>query len=185
MAKKRKHNISKRAKIASQKNNPKKSQKKRVSWGIILAIVSLGISLIAFWPRLSVDCGESLDSQNPFKTSFVVKNEGYVFCYPVHYSLAIKKVELENNINLIDIGITGFDEDIPKLCPNDSSTFSLQRTIAIPPNFLKSAEIYIDLSYKPSWLPSWLNNIFQDSYRFKVARKANGDYVWQKYYTNK
>lgn len=141
--------------------------------------------MIIFWPRLSVDRGEDLDSRNPFKTSFVVNNNGYVFCYPIHYSLAIKKVELENNINLTNVGMTGFDEDIPKLCPNNSSTLSLQRTLAIPPNFLKSAEIYIDLLYKPSWIPSFLETMFKDSYRFKVARKANGDYVWQKYYTDK
>jgi hypothetical protein len=185
MSKKKKHNISKRAAKGSLQNNPARSTKRRISWGIILAIISLGISLIIFWPRLSVDRGEDLDSQNPFKTSFVVNNDGYIFCYPIHYSLAIKKVELENNINLINVGISGFDEDIPKLCPNNSSTLSLQRTLAIPPNFLKSAEIYIDLFYKPLWIPSFFDPIFKDSYRFKVAKKASGDYVWQKYYTDK
>lgn len=187
MAKKKKHNISKRAKGTLPRTNRSKSQKRRISWEVILAIVSLGISLtslIIFWPRLSIDQGEIIDPKNPFKTSFVIKNDGYVFCYPVHYSLSFKKVELKG-LSIIGVEMEGFDEDIPRLCPNDSSTFSLRRTIDMPANFVQAAEIYIDLSYKPQWLPVRFSRIFSSSHRFKVTQKENGDYIWQKYFADK
>jgi hypothetical protein len=42
--------------------------------------------------------------------------------------------------------------------------------------------VNINILYKPSWLPSFFNRFFQDSFRFKVARKKNGDYVWQQFF---
>ena len=80
--------------------------------------------------------------------------------------------------------MSGFTENIDRLCPNDSSTISLQKTFKLPPNFVHYAEIYIDLSYKPTWL-TWLPFNFNDSYRFKADRTINGNYFWQKFFNDK
>lgn len=147
----------------------------------ICTIVSFVLSFVVFWPRISVDTGEALDPRNPFSIPFMVKNDGYLLSYSIHHSLSIKNIELKNKIIFNGGEMSGFDEDIPKLRPNNSSAISIQRTIGVAPDFVESAEIYIDLSYKTSWIP----HTFKDSYRFKMARKSNGDYVWQKKYDDK
>lgn len=62
--------------------------------GIVVSLVTLS-SLIIFWPRMSVDSGETSDPRNPFMSSFVISNDGYGFCYPVKYSLNMKKMRLK------------------------------------------------------------------------------------------
>jgi hypothetical protein len=161
--------------------------------GILFSAVTLALSLLVLWPRLSVDPGEMLNDRKPFTTSFVVANDGYLFCYPVRFSLSVKQMNLQNNINFTNDEFSGFERDIPTLCPNDKSSLPLGRTLDMPPNFVESAEIYIEISYKPSWIPVWipswvqvkLNSFFSDSYRFKTARKVNGEYIWQRYYKDK
>lgn len=173
----------------SKRSSPKSSQQKlaRTRWlsfekySYLLAVASFLVSLIVFWPRISVETSDPLDPRNPFSIPFMVKNDGYLLSYSVHHSLSIKNIELKNKISINGGGMSGFDEDIPKLCPNNSSAISIQRTIGVPSDFVESAEIYIDLSYKTQWIPL----IFKDSYRFKLARKSNGDYVWQKKFNDK
>ena len=182
----KKKRSSKRPKKASPESTPRKPAK--LSWlptkylSSLLAIASFVISLVVFWPRLSVDRDEILDPRKPFSSTFLVKNDGYGFCYPVHYSVTYNKIVTLGGGQIKNIGIDGFGEDIPKLCPNKSSTISIERFLVVPPNSIKSADMNIDIQYKPSWMPSFFNRFFQDSFKFKVARKENGDYVWQKYY---
>lgn len=166
-----------------QKSPTNKNQKKSIS-GIVLSVVTLS-SLIIFWPRLSVDSGETLDPSNPFMSSFIITNDGYGFCYPVKYSLSMKNMRLKNNITFAGGGVSGFGEDIPMLCPNDKTTISLQKTYSMPPGFVEYAEIYIDLSYAPTWIPSWFAHIFTDIYRFQANRKENGTYFWQRLFKDK
>lgn len=179
------------------KKHPKKSSKKvsrqvsrslkdilrHIRLSVILVLSCLGIlaNVVVFWPRISVDPSVMFDSRNPFQSTFLVKNDGYLFCYSVHYSLNAKKVELTGHNVLSNIGLSGFDDDIDSLCPNDSSTISLKHTIGAPPYSIESAEIYIDLLYKPLWLPF----SFHNSYRFKADKMANGDYFWKKTFNDK
>lgn len=185
---KKKKTTSKTSKLSS----PKSSQGvkrggsglPKINMSVVLAIctiVSFVLSFVVFWPRISVETGEALDPRNPFSIPFIVKNDGYLLCYSVHHSLNIKNIELKNQIIFKGGGVEGLDEDIPKLCPNNSSAISIQRMFGMPSDFVEKAEIYIDLSYKTRWIP----HTFKDSYRFKMARKSNGDYVWQKKYDDK
>jgi hypothetical protein len=185
----KKKRTSKSSKKSSPKSIPKPAPK--VSWtpklkmSVILAVctvASFALSLVVFWPRFSVERDEILDPQKPFSSSFLVKNDGYGFCYPISYSVGFKDVVFFGGGGISNIGLSRPDEDIPALCPNKSSTISLERFLVAPPSSIKSAEIYIDLSYKPSWVPSFFERFLHDSFRFKVARKENGDYVWQKFF---
>jgi hypothetical protein len=182
----KKKRTSRRAKKTSPKSTPRKFAK--LNWlstnhlSSMLAIASFVLSLVVFWPRLSVERDEIFDPRKPFSTSFLVKNDGYGFCYPIQYSVLFKNVELIDGGKISNVGMSGFGERIIRLCPNKSSTISLEHFLAMPSNSIKTAEINISLNYKPTWVPQFLKHFFEDSFRFKVARKKNGDYIWQKYF---
>lgn len=164
---------------------PTATKKTKISIsGFALTLVSLS-SLIIFWPRLSVNNGETTNPQKPLMSSFIISNDGYGFCYPVKYSLSIKNMRLKNDINFTGGGVSGFGEDIPRLCPNDNTTISLQKTYDLPPGFIEYAELYIDLSYAPAWVPAKFTFIFEDSFRFQMSRKGNGDFFWQRLFKDK
>ena len=141
--------------------------------------------LVVFWPRISVDPSSMFDSRNPFQSTFQVKNDGFFICYSIESTVNLKKVNLPG-ITFHGGGISGAPglEEISRLCPNDRSDISLKNTLSSPPFSIISAELYIDLAYKPTWL-TWLPYNFHDSYRFKAERTAQGDYFWRRLFTDK
>jgi hypothetical protein len=111
----------------------------------IIGIISIVISLIIFWPRITIDTGEPLDPREPFSTPFVIKNEGYILSYSIFHSLSCKRIELKNKIVHNYGQVHEIDDNIPRLRPNESTTISIQHTFRQPPDYVVSAEIYIDL----------------------------------------
>jgi hypothetical protein len=185
----KKKRTSKQSKKASQKTTPRKSTKlpssPKSKMAVILSLCTIGsfvLSLVIFCPRFLVERDDVLDPSKPFSSAFLIKNDGYGFCYPVSYSVGFEDVVLFDGGGISGINSMCQDEHIPRLCPNKSSTISLERFLVTPANSIKSAEIYINLNYKPSWAPPIFGRFFRDSFRFKVSRKANGDYVWQKFF---
>jgi hypothetical protein len=141
------------------------------------------VGLIAFlffvYPRLSVEPGESLDLYKPFETPFIVKNDGYWSLVDIDYNVTIKRVEDFNHNCFINCRVFGIAQKIPKLRVNDSSTIYINRVVGAPPNSIKYAEIYINITYKPFLIPY----TFMEKRRFKTERKNTGEYIWFKFYS--
>lgn len=91
-----------------------------LSW--IIVLITVGGFLFTIHPRISIEPGESLDPLQPFKTSFIIKNDGYWRLVDIDYSLTIDKMKTINNDRLENVGFGGLSEKIDKLGANESST---------------------------------------------------------------
>lgn len=149
----------------------------------VVPTIAILSSLAVFFPRLSVEPVMTFDSTNPLQSSFLIKNDGYFECYSVAYSVDFKRLDLSGDFAFDGTGMMGSGQEIPQLCPNDSSTISIEKTATIRPNAIDSAEIYITLTYKPD-KPVPIPFRFSDSFRFKT-RKISSGYVWERFYKNK
>ena len=147
--------------------------------GAISFLIGVAGFLFLIYPRFSVYPGTSLDLHNPFKTPFMIKNDGYLPLYSVKYSLIAEKMELVNGVTFTNSGgSTG--STIEKLSPNKSSALFMNRIFAMPPNFVKYARIFIHITYKPFLVPY----TFTEKIRFKTEINNNGEYVWFESYDN-
>ncbi len=66
-----------------KENNKIYLKLKSLSWGkiilIFLTVVSFLLGLFVYYPSNSISPGQTLDPYNPFKTPFILKNNGYLF----------------------------------------------------------------------------------------------------------
>lgn len=147
----------------------------------LLALITVVSFLFLVYPRLSIEPGESLDPYKPFETPFVIKNDGYWPLVNIDYDLNIDKMEDYNHNRIINATIAGISDKIKKLRANESSTIFIRRAVSVPPGFIKYAEIYITTTYRPFLIPF----TFTENRRFKTDRKADGQYVWFKYFSEK
>lgn len=145
-----------------------------------LEIISFFVGLIGIlfviYPRFSVSPGTPLDMNNPFKTPFMVKNDGYLPMFNVKYALTAEKMALTNGTTFTNCGSTG--NTIEKLNINKSSAFFIDRVFSMPPNLVKSAVIFISVTYRPFLVPF----TFTENVRFKTEINAKKEYVWFEYY---
>jgi hypothetical protein len=156
-------------------------------WMITLMTIISFCYLI--YPRISVRCGETLNPYDPFQTPFVLSNDGNLPLKDITYSLILEKVNLAPpdekvkgpKLNFNDSTLKSGAFTIPSIGANKTSVISLKKAFKMPPNYVRSATIKIALSYKSSIIP----HTFNDSIRFKVDTKTNGEYVWFEDYGKK
>ena len=148
-----------------------------MSLEIISFLIGLVGVLFVVYPRFSVSPGTALDMNNPFKTPFMVKNDGYLPMFNVKYALTAEKMELVGGATFTNCGgSTG--NTIEKLSINKSSAFFIDRIFSMPPNLVKSAVIFISVTYRPFLVPF----TFTENVRFKAEINAKKEYVWFEYY---
>jgi hypothetical protein len=150
----------------------------------ILSITVAGFLFLAY-PRVSVRPGSILNPNDPFQTPFILSNEGYLPIDDIRHSLSLERIEIGQTLQHV---YSGVDETrIPRLARNRSSTIPLKPFIdllkqtvgiSLPPKSITSAEIYIDLSYRPYLIPYTLT----DRIRFKANISGTGEYVWSEYH---
>ena len=147
--------------------------------------ITVASFLFLAYPRVSVYPDKTLNRDDPFQTPFILKNDGYLPTDDIHHSLSLENIEVGQTLQHVYSGVN--ETHIPRLGPNRSSTISLKpftdllkQTIGIvlPPKSVKSADIYIDLSYRPYLIPY----TFTDRIRFKADISSTGEYVWSEYH---
>lgn len=156
---------------------------------IVSFLIAFGGFLFLIWPRISVYPNESLDPYKPFKTPFVIKNDGYLAIRSINYSFVLNKVETENYLLFENIEV-GTPAVISELGPNRTSVVDLRfinrsirtrdeskKIIDLP---VKSADLHVKLTYKPYLIPY----TFTDNIRFKTYIKTNGEYIWLQYHSS-
>ena len=151
----------------------------------LIFLITVCSFLFLAYPRVSVYPGKTLNPNDPFQTPFILKNDGYLPINEIHYSLSLENVGFGQG-NTLPRAYSGINETlIPSLAPNRSSTVSLEPFIdllkqsfgiVLPPRSVTSAQIYIDLSYRPYLIPY----NFTDRIRFKTGIGGTGEYVWLK-----
>lgn len=148
----------------------------RVSLEIISFLIGLAGIFFVVYPRFSVSSGTPLDVHNPFKTPFIIKNDGYLPMFNVKYSLTAEKMVTD----VATFTNCGFSNNniIEKLSSNKSSTLFVDRIFSMPPNSVKSAIVFINVTYRPFLVPF----TFTENIRFKTEINTKNEYVWFEYY---
>ena len=143
----------------------------------ICFLLTVGISGFFFWPRISIHPGESFDRYNPFETSFIIKNDGYLPVLDLHYSVKYEDIELKSGPIFRN---SSFDliAKITELKADRSHVISPIRSLRIPVDQVKAATIFFTLSYRTLLIPYR----FTEDIRFKTGVKANGECFWFRYY---
>ncbi|MGD0236444.1 MAG: hypothetical protein ABSC55_18135 [Syntrophorhabdales bacterium] len=162
---------------------------------VFLGIITVSGFLFLVYPRVSVYPGEILDPHDPFQTPFIISNDGYLPLQDIRYSLVMEEVKfgpstdpndnLEGTVasSIFNIG----SWTIHKLGVNKTSSITFKDVFknilhVVPPNsYLKSAVLDINLACNPYVIPY----VFKENFRFRVARKTNGEYVWFENYDAK
>ena len=171
-----------------QKHPLTRMVKKVFASALFWLIFSITVASFLFlaYPRVSVHPSKILNPNDPFQTPFILKNDGYLPIHDIHHSLSLENVEVGQTLRHVYSGID--ETHIPRLASNGSSTISLRpfidllkQTIGIslPPKSVRSAEIYIDLSYRSYLIPY----TFTDRIRFKADISSTGEYVWSEYHS--
>jgi hypothetical protein len=73
----------------------------RKTWQTITAIGVLAGLFAFFYPRIDVSASVELDSQDPLKTVFTIKNSGYMPLSNVKYSCALTRILTKQNITVL------------------------------------------------------------------------------------
>jgi hypothetical protein len=98
----------------------------RLMIGIISFLIGLAGFVALVYPRVSITPGVSLDLHNPYKTPFIIKNDGYLPLYDIKYDLIADKMELIPGTTFTDCGgSTG--NRIGKLNANKTSALFVDR----------------------------------------------------------
>jgi hypothetical protein len=147
-----------------------------------IGLISLLITLLAFlflvYPRIYLSPGDSLNTRNPFKTPFILKNDGYLNIYNIDYTLSMEYIE-DISANQFAGSMSPIKKTISKLNPNLSSVIFIDNLMSVPDGYIKEARILINVTYRPSFVPF----TFTKSFRFKTEIKNTGEYVWfESYY---
>lgn len=134
------------------------------------------VGLYIYWPNILVVPSSSWDSSNPLQSSFEIKNESSLFCYKVVYTIG-------SSITVSSDAVLGVPEEsvIPELCKNEGHTISIEKILSTSPNSIDNAEVYINLTYRPTFAPITFP---KKSFRFK-ARKTSTGYIWERMYMDR
>ena len=162
---------------AQSKNRLSAVLKARPVLVIRLILEILGVVMITqfFCPKISVAPSSAWDSSNPIQSTFTIKNDSNLICYAI-------TSDFGSNITVHSNAVLGAPVSvIPKLCPNESSTISIEKIITTSPNAIDEAEVYINLTYHPTFISITLP---KKSYRFR-ARKTPSGYIWEPLYMNR
>jgi hypothetical protein len=151
------------------------------TWLLFSLFAGLVGFLFLVWPRISIYSGESLDPYRPFETPFIIKNDGNLPLLDINYVVTIDKMEDIRHNQFSNVSAGGFTDRIPKLNANKSSAIFVNRVVNAPPNYIKYAEVYIEVTYKSYMFPY----TFRENIRFKTEMKSTGEYIWLEYFSEK
>lgn len=161
---------------------PRKISKGKIFWEA-LALISFLIAILTFYPKTSVDPGESTNPYDPFRTPLIIKNEGRLPIWDIECEFMNDSITTISGMQIKD-NVIKFTEKFPRLNSNKSLpiflteySYKIPRAFPLLPNEIKSAEISINITYKPFWLLLTLS----DKTRFRLIRKQNGEYRWLKH----
>ncbi|MCK5538094.1 MAG: hypothetical protein KAI79_14810 [Bacteroidales bacterium] len=155
---------------------------KKIGGGLLFVISILGLlSLFTIWPRISISTSTALDPHNPFKTPFIVKNDGYLSLYNIKYSLTAELLEMTNGTILNNCG-SASNGIIERLRPNSGSTLFVDKIFSVSNDKVKTAKILVNITYKPI---SFISFTFTQQNRFIIKKNANDEYIWFESYEKK
>lgn len=141
--------------------------------GVGLVLLGAMATLYFFTWRLSVTPGGSLKDKDPFKTMFILQNDGQFPVYDVTFSCFTNAVKYPNSISVEEHQETYETFDIPKLEANAQTSAPCSFDVHIPFAVI-TADISLTIKYRPSFYPFYKTQHF----RFLAARKDDGSYLW-------
>src|SRR3989338_573348 len=107
---------------------------------IILEILGVVMTALFFYPKFSVAPSSAWDSSNPIQSTFIIKNDSNLGCYNV-------TSDYGSNISIHSDAVLGAPVSlIPNLCPNESSTVSIEKIITTSPNAIDDADVVMIFS---------------------------------------
>jgi hypothetical protein len=142
MSKKGKRANARKAIVARQKERQQQPQKNKGKKFLIFlkntkTHVAFVIAVLSFlfvvYPRISILPGESLNPFRPFKTPFIIKNDGYLPLLDVDYSVKAETIKDANGNGFINVPTIGLSAKIPKLRSNTRSTVFIDQIFDMLP----------------------------------------------------
>lgn len=181
---KKRHDFSARAVLKTPQLPPKppiKLAKKtpliilKIIGGVLTFVLSYA-GLFSFLPRISVSSGQSLDAHDPFLTSFIIKNDGFLPIDRIEYALLLNhaktiRVSYTNVLEMVQ------QDSIPRLLPNDTSTiFITQFNSSVSGGGpVESADISIVIQYHP-WPIPFIP--LTKKFSFKTFKNSTNEFFW-------
>jgi hypothetical protein len=151
-------------------------------WTCVVLFLTLVGSWYAFSFRLSITPSNPLNSSDPFSTPFILKNDSLLWINIVNpYKCALNYVKTEKGVVFENCGTSLVKPSIPQLEAGEPTTFMLpipiNKIIGNAGNIV-NADIEIDVSYFPAFLPSF--KILEKHYRkrFTTYQSKDGTLQW-------
>lgn len=144
---------------------------------LILEVLGVVMTAYFFWPHIYPEYSVSWDSTNPLQSTFKIKNDSNIMCYDINYDFGTN-LSVHSDVTFNGPDKSGIGQYIPDLCPSKSSTISIEKILTTSANAIDEAEVYINLSYRPTFIPIKFPT---KSFRFK-ARKTPSGYIWEPMY---
>ena len=153
-----------------------------MSLEILSFLIGVAGFLFLVYPRLSVYPSDPLDAHNPFKTPFIIKNDGYLSIQDISYSLSPEHFQING------VSITGpdtflestFNQQIDSLKPNNTTIISIDSFVVLP-DTVDVARLSLNINYRPYLIPFKM----MTRRKFTATRKNTGEYVWLEDYSTK
>jgi len=128
-------------------------------------------------PKISVDPDIRRVPNNPFATSFKVRNDGYLPLKDVEFEYWLKNIYWKGSNNrIIDSSVNFGDKKIPILKPNQTETAFRLSTPVYSNEPASTADIEIIVSYKDYWPPPWQEKL---KFGFTLTTASDGSQHWQ------
>ncbi len=143
---------------------------------VLLAIVGFVLSVLTFFPRLTVNNLPAIDPDKPFSTPFIVSNDGYLPLYNVKFMVAVNSL-VTHTYHFDGIGFGLFldaGDSAAIFYPTEKYSLYLGRYIQAYPRGIREADIAIQIEYRPMfyWGRRW------KMYRFVAQPGPDGRLYW-------
>ena len=138
-----------------------------------------GFVIAILWPRLHVRPGQATVPTNPFRTYFVLRNDGYL-CSITDIDIAcrVRKLRFKglSAPTLAGPSFRGFDKKIAELRPTESHSVQFDRVIGIRGDApIANADIEVIVTYSHLLRP-WGRP--ETRYRFRIVGNDKGELEW-------
>jgi len=151
------------------------------AWKIIVPVsVLIGIVgfVIVVYPSISINTGQSLDYNDPFRTPFITTNNGFCSIHDFNLVLFINDLQTPSYTirNLAYSNFQTFNAD--KIGPNKSITTFIENTAPFyQRGLIENIEIYIHINF--NLLSSFYG--INEWYRFGARKSSDNKYLWFPY----
>lgn len=149
-------------------------------WNIIVfisVIGGLGVLHLTLKPKITVEPDLRRVPNNPFATSFKVRNDGYLPIMNVEFEYGLKNIFWKRSQNrIIDSIVKYGDNKISILKPNQTETAFRLSTPIYSDEPATSADIEIVVSFKDYWPPPWKGEM---KFGFTLTTALDGSQHWQ------